>query len=276
MKRTKRTIAIMAFTLVSCSSRIVPASTPTAPAATLRLYATTATAPLVEILSTSYLQTHPNLTFETGSSNYEGVVTRIENAPEDQPIYLLSNHLPADSRLWGAPVGQDGIAIITHPDNPITALSTEALRRIYQGQTTNWRDIGGNEQPIVVISREEGSGTRAEFELRVMGNRRTTPSAQVAPSSTAVIDSVMQQPNSIGYVSMAFLASSVKALAIDGVAPTAESVLDASYPLRMTLFVIGKAEPLAETQPDMRAFIAWMQSSAGQAVIGRRYIPFTP
>lgn len=276
MKRTKRTIAIMAFTLVSCSSRIVPASTPTAPAATLRLYATTATAPLVEILSTSYLQTHPNLSFETGSSNYEGIVTRIENAPEEQPLYVLSNHLPPDSSLWGAPIGHDAIAIITHPDNLITALSTEALRRIYQGQTTNWRELGGSDQPIVVISREEGSGTRAEFELRVMGSRRTTPNAQVAPSSTAVIDSVLQQPGSIGYVSMAFLDTSVKALAIDGVAPTIESVSDASYPLRMTLFVIGKSEPLAETQPDMRALIAWMQSSEGQAIIGSRYVPFSP
>lgn len=275
MKRTKRTIAIVAFTLVSCSSRVVPASTPASPAATLRVYATSATVPLVEMLTSTYLQTHPNLVFETNSSNYEGIIERLQGAPEDQPIYFLSNHLPAGSALWGAPVGIDGIAIITHPQNDLSGLSMDALRQIYQGQITNWRELGGVDQAIQVISREAGSGTRAEFELRVMGSRRTTASAQVAPSSAAMISSVAEQVGSIGYVSMVYVDQTVKMLEIDGVLPSQISVAENIYPLRTTLFIVGAYEPLAETQPDIRAFIAWMQSPEGQALVAELYVPFS-
>src|SRR5690606_36976505 len=102
-----------------------------------------------------------------------------------------------------------------------------------------------------------------------------TASAQVAPSSAAMISSVAEQVGSIGYVSMVYVDQTVKMLEIDGVLPSQISVAENIYPLRTTLFIVGAYEPLAETQPDIRAFIAWMQSPEGQALVAELYVPFS-
>jgi phosphate transport system substrate-binding protein len=216
-------------------------------------------------LAAAYSQLYP-YTFDIVIGNYEAMVDGLNRG---EIRYFLSNHLPADSPLLGWPIGQDGIAIIVHPDNRLAGLTTEELRSIYQGFVPNWREFGGQDMEIVVISREDGSGTRAEFERLVMGNRPTTLAAQIAPSSEAVMTSVAAQVGGIGYVSMGYLDSSVRALAVEGVLPTMETVYDNTYPLRSTLYFVGLEEP----QDDYRLFIGWVQSPAGQAVVARQYAP---
>jgi phosphate transport system substrate-binding protein len=270
MKPATRALAVIAFTtLVSCSTA-APASPPTAATVTLKLYATTATAPLVADLTGHYSLFDPAFRFEILTGNYQIMLDRLTAG--EMP-YFISNHLPIESQtslgLWAAPIGQDGIAIITHPDTPIAGLSLEQLRDIYQGRIGNWSNLTGADIDIIVISREEGSGTRAEFEQQVMGTRRTTQAARIAPSSETVITSVANLPGSIGYVSISYLDDSVKALAIDNITPTLEHIGDNTYPLRSTLFVVGLAEPEAH----YRAFIGWIQSPAGQSVVAQHYAP---
>lgn len=268
MRRAKRTLAIMALTLASCSAQIVPASTPTIDTAILRLNGTSATLPLLTDLTRSYAQIMPGVNFDFHISNY---ATALSQAFGADPVYFLTNHLPPpeETALWGAPVGQDGIAIITYPGSGVNDLTTEQLRAIYQGRITNWASLGGPRMAITVISREDGSGTRAEFERLVMGERQTTQTAQIAPSSSAVIASVARQPGSLGYVSMGYLNASVQPISINGAAPTQINVADNLYPLRTTLFVAGPGEP----EGALRAFIGWVQSPEGQAVVARRYAP---
>lgn len=265
MGRTKRSIAIVALTLASCSSRMVPAATPSSQTITLRLHATTAAAPLLNDLAASYSQSYP-YTFDIVTGNYQAMV---DGLARGEVAYFLTNHLPADSALWAAPVGQDGIAILVYPDNPVTGLTTEQLRGIYQGFIPHWGDLGGLDMDITVISREDGSGTRAEFERLVMGDRRTTLAAIVAPTSAAVVRSVADLPGGIGYVSMGYLDASVRAVAVDGVPLTPETVYDNTYPLRSTLYFVGREEP----EDDYRVFIGWVQSPEGQAVVARHYAP---
>lgn len=264
MRGTKRALAIVAITLVSCSTQVVPASTPTSNTTALRVYATTATLPLLNDLISQYARANPTITFDMQSGNYE---ITLERLLAGEAVYFLTNHLPLD--LWAAPLGQDGIAILIHPSNTMTGLTTEQLRRIYQGHIANWRDLGGDDRDVIVISREAGSGTRAEFERLVMGERRTTQSAQIAPSSAAMVASVARQPGSIGYVSMSYLDDTVRAVPVDGIELTANSVYTNEYPLRSTLYIAGLAEP----QDYYREFIAWAQSLDGQAAVGRRYAP---
>ena len=266
MGRTKRTLVVVAFTLVSCSSQVVPAATPTTRSVVLRLYATTAVIPLANELTSSYSQRFPTTTFDVQTGNYASVV---EQVMREDHAYFISNHLPADSTLWAAPIGQDGIAVIVHPDNKIANLTTEQLRDIYQGRVASWQTLGGPARTIDVISREDGSGTRAEFERLVMGDRRTTRSAQIAPSSAAMVLSVSRGAGAIGYVSMSYLNAGVRSVDVDGTAPTLENVVGNSYPLRSTIFIIGLTEP----QNDFRAFVGWVQSPEGQAVVARDYAP---
>lgn len=263
MRQARRAIVVVALTLVSCSSQIIPAATPTTNTAVLQLYATTPVIPLMQDLTTSYAALNPMLVFDVMSGNYAGAQAQVDQS------YFVTNHLPADSPLWAAPIGQDGIAVIAHPDNPVTELTSEQLRDIYQGRVSNWREVGGADLPVMVISREDGSGTRAEFERLVMGDRRTTSAAQVAPSSAAMIETVAEQPGSIGYVSMSYLDGRVRSLVIDGGVPTLENVYTNAYPLRSTIFVVGQGEP----EGDYRAFIAWVQSPDGQAVVAEAYAP---
>ncbi len=269
MRRTKRALAIMAFTLVSCSTSVVPASTPTSDAAVLRIYATTPVIPLLNELTFSYSTLFPKVTFETVSGNYDMMFERLLSG---ETPYLLTNHLPDDlseSSFIAYPVGQDGIAIIVHPDNPVTNLSTDRLRGVYLGHTGNWNALGGANEPITVLSREDGSGTRAEFERLLMGQRKTTQSAQLAPSSTAMVESVASTTGAIGYVSMSYLDERVRAITINDVSPTLDEVSSNIYPLRATIYVVGLAEP----NDEYRAFISWIQSPDGQAIVAARYAP---
>jgi phosphate transport system substrate-binding protein len=273
MLRAKRALVVIAFTLVSCSGSGVPASTPTQSAPTsLRLLTTTPTLPLVQNVTSAYTAMNPSIRFDIRSGNYASM---LEEVVQGEAPYFVTNHFPLDSQtedLWAAPLGQDGIAVIVHPDNPIQGLTTELLRDIFQGWTTNWSAIGGADEPIVVISREDGSGTRAEFESLVMGERETTPSAQVAPSSAAVVLSVARTPGSIGYISMSYVNSTVRVLPIDGVLPLPTTIAESTYPLRSIVYIVGLAEP----EGDFRAFIAWMQSIEGQTVISRTHAALIP
>lgn len=264
MRRAKHTLVVVAFTLASCSSQIVPAATPTTNSALLRLYTTTAALPLANELASNYNQRFPSIAFDVTAGNYEASV---EEVADDDTAYLLTNHLPTESPLLGYPVGQDGIAVIVHPDNDALSLTTEEIRNIYQGRVTNWLELGGEDRSITLVSREGGSGTRAEFDRLVMGDRRTSRAATIAPSSAAMVMSVSREPGAIGYVSMSYLNPTVRAVTIDGVAPTLENVADNSYPLRSTLFIVGLREP----QGDFRAFIGWVQGPEGQAVVARHY-----
>src|SRR6185295_20060474 len=174
MRRAKHALVVVAFTLVSCSTAALPASTPTSDSVTLRVYATTATIPLLHDLTSRYSEANPSVTFEIFTGNFQTVFDRLMSNGDG---YLLTNHLPdsaADLSLPAWPIGQDGIAIIVHPDNSAIGLTTEQLRRIYLGHVTNWNEVGGADEAIQVFSREEGSGTRAEFEELLMGDRLTT------------------------------------------------------------------------------------------------------
>ncbi|HEX2908571.1 MAG TPA: hypothetical protein VHO69_16990, partial [Phototrophicaceae bacterium] len=122
MRRTKHALAIVAFTLVSCSTQAVPVTTPTANFATLRVYTTTATLPLLTDLAARYAEVLPTVSFETESANYQ---LTLEHLLKDETPFFFTNHLPVESLLWAAPLGQDGIAVIVHPSNPVASLTTE-------------------------------------------------------------------------------------------------------------------------------------------------------
>lgn len=264
MRRAKHTLVVVAFTLASCSNQIVPAATPTTNSALLRLYSTTAALPLANELASTYNQRFPSIAFDVTAGNYDAMVDEVA---DDDTAYLLTNHLPTESPLLGYPVGQDGVAVIVHPDNDVLHLTTQEIRDIYQGRVTNWLELGGKDRSITLVSREGGSGTRDEFDRLVMGDRRTSRAATIAPSSAAMVTSVSRDPGAIGYVSMSYLNAPVRAVTVDGVAPTLENVADNSYPLRSTLFIVGLREP----EGDFRAFVGWVQGPEGQAVVARHY-----
>lgn len=272
MRRHKQAFAIvvMTTTLVSCSSRGLPAATPTTIIDPPAIYATTATAPLVNDLLTVYLDrdmfAYAESAFYQTAMNYQSQLDQLYRG--DVP-YFATNHLALDSTLWAAPIALDGLAVIVHPDLGINNLSLEQLRAIYQGRVTSWAEVGGADLPITLFSREAGSGTRAEFDRMLLGFRDVSRQSRIAASSELMLQNVLRTTGAIGYVSMGYLADRLNPISIEGVFPHADAITGNAYPLRTTIYVVGLHEPEGE----MRTFMGWVQGYEGQAVVGRRYAP---
>ena len=193
-----------------------------------------------------------------GSTSMEKVIGAQEGRCD---IGLSSRALKDDEKsagLVGTTIALDGIAIIVHPDNPVSDLSVQQIADIYTGKITNWKDLGGEDAEIVLIGREAGSGTRDGFES-ITGTKDTCVLAQELTSTGAVIDAVKGNPNAIGYASLSAVEGQegVKALTVGGVACTEETVLDGSYEIQRP-FVMVTAEG-TQLSPAAQAFLDFVK-----------------
>ena len=134
----------------------------------------------------------------------------------------------------------DGIAIIVNPENGVNDLSLETVAKIYTGEITDWSEVGGSEGEIVLIGREAGSGTRDGFES-ITGTKDSCQYRQELTSTGDVITTVASNPNAIGYASLASVKDTVKALSIDGVVPSEETVKDGSYAVQRPFVLVTKS-----------------------------------
>ncbi len=145
------------------------------------------------------------------------------------------------SGLTATVLAYDGIAVIVHPDNPVTDLDVETIAKLYTGEITNWKDAGGNDAEVVLIGREAGSGTRDGFES-ITGTEDACQYRQELTSTGNVITAVAQNPGAIGYASLASVNDTVKALSVDGVVPTEDTVKDGSYAIQRPFVLVTKAD----------------------------------
>ncbi len=140
----------------------------------------------------------------------------------------------------------DGIAIVINPENPIEDLTLEQIAAIYTGEISNWKDLGGNDAEIVLIGREAGSGTRDGFET-ITDTAEKCRYRQELTSTGDVITTVAQNPNAIGYASLAAVKKTVKVVRVNGVEPSEESIIDGSYAIQRPFMLITKTDaPLSE------------------------------
>ena len=164
-------------------------------------------------------------------------------------IGLSSRDLKAEEKeagLTGTVLAYDGIAIIVHPENPVSDLSLETIAKIYTGEITNWSEVGGNDAEIVLIGREAGSGTRDGFES-ITDTEDACQYRQELTSTGDVITTVSQNPGAIGYASVASVKDTVKALTVDGVAPTEATIKDGSYVVQRPFVLVTKTDtPLSD------------------------------
>lgn len=165
-------------------------------------------------------------------------------------IGLSSRSLKDEEKAKGLQetvLAYDGIAMIVNPANPVQELDLETIAKIYTGEITNWKDVGGDDAEIVLIGREAGSGTRDGFES-ISGTKDKCQYRQELTSTGDVITTVSQNPNAIGYASLASLKDSVKALTVGGVAPTEDTVKDGSYVVQRPFVLVTKdGAALSET-----------------------------
>ncbi|RHO55030.1 phosphate ABC transporter substrate-binding protein [Eubacterium sp. AM05-23] len=158
----------------------------------------------------------------------------------------------------------DGIAVIVNDKNPVENLTKDQIKAIYTGRITNWREVGGEDRPIAVVSREDGAGTRTAVEELLDFTEQLKPSATVKEGNGNVQSTVAANPNAIGYVSITFVDRSVKPLRVDGVEATMENVLNKSYGLSRPFLALYNEKNIT---PQTRAFLDFIMTDEGQTIV---------
>ncbi|MEM2918407.1 MAG: phosphate ABC transporter substrate-binding protein [Candidatus Altiarchaeota archaeon] len=160
-------------------------------------------------------------------------------------------------------IALDCIVIIVHPSNPIENLTLEQVRKIFLGEITNFKEVGGPDKKIVVVQREDGGGTRVSFNELVMNHTEVFVGALQKPSSGAVRFTVSGNENAIGYVGIGYLDGTIKPIAINGVMPTEENIQNGKYPLARNLYLITRGQPTGK----VKNFIDFILSDEGQEIV---------
>ena len=182
-------------------------------------------------------------------------------------IGLSSRNLKDEEKAEGLTetvLAYDGIAMIVHPENPVSDLTLEQIAAIYTGEITNWNEVGGNDGEIVLIGREAGSGTRDGFES-ITGTEDACKYRQELTSTGDVITTVAGNPNAIGYASLASIKNSVKAISVGGVAPSEATIKDGSYAVQRPFVLVTKTD--AELSETAKKFFDYITSADANEII---------
>ena len=182
-------------------------------------------------------------------------------------IGLSSRALKDDEKASGlveTVVALDGIAIVVNPENPVSDLDIDTIAKIYTGEITNWKDVGGNDAEIVLIGREAGSGTRDGFES-ITDTKDACQYRQELTSTGDVINTVSQNPDAIGYASLSAVGESVKALTVGGVEATEATVKDGSYVVERPFVLVTKQG--TKLSPAAQAFFDYALSADAASII---------
>ena len=233
---------------------------------TLALGGSTSMEKLCEAMSESFMEANPGVTVTV---EYTGSGAGLEAlAAGSIDIGNASRKLKDAEKENGSVeniVAIDGIAVIAEKSNTVTDISAEDLAKVYKGEISNWKDLGGDDQPIVVIGREAGSGTRDAFE-ELMEVKDACVYAQELDSTGAVLAKVASTPGAIGYVSLDVVDDTVIGLKIDGVEPTEEQILAGNYILQRP-FVMATTGELSEQNEIVKAWFDYIGSETGKEII---------
>ena len=221
---------------------------------------------LCEALSESFMEKYPNISVTV---EYTGSGAGLESlAAGSVDIGNASRHLKEEETSAGAVenvVAIDGIAVITDKDNEVTDVSAEDLAKIYKGEITNWSELGGQDEAIVVIGREAGSGTRDAFE-ELLDVADACQYAQELDSTGGVLAKVAATPGAIGYVSLDVVDDTIQTVSLDGVAPTEENILAGDYLLSRP-FIMATNGEISEQNELVQTWFDYVNSEDGKNVI---------
>jgi phosphate transport system substrate-binding protein len=168
-------------------------------------------------------------------------------------------------------IAMDGIAVIIHPSNLIQGLTIEQIRDIYIGKITNWKELGGEDQKIVIVSRDTSSGTYEIFETIVLQGKKVSPDSLSQASNQVVATLISTTKGAIGYVGLGYISSTVKAIDVNEVTPSKETVANGTYPISRPLFMYTNGAP----QGTAKDFIQFIWSPEGQKIVEEQeFVPF--
>ncbi len=215
-----------------------------------------------EKLAEQFMAKHPDIavTIQGGGSAL-GIQAALSGAAQIGMADLVKLPPEAES-LTAVVVARDGIAVVVNNANPLKDLTLEQIRGIFNGKIRNWKELGGADHTITVVSREAGSGTRSSFE-KIVKDVSLTKDAIIQDSNGTIRETVIMDANAIGYLSHGLLNEKLKAVTVQGISCTTEEVVAGRYPLVRPVYLLTKGEPTGAC----KAFIDYICSAEGQKTI---------
>ncbi len=241
----------------------------------------TTVGPIAKAFAEYYMAKHPDVNItvsESGSGNgAKSLINQVCDVADMSRFMKLKEYEAAVTKgimPVAHVVAMDGIAIIVHPSNPVKNLTVEQVRDIYMGKITSWKQLGGPDVRIVIISRDTNSGTYETFEKLVMQKEKIHEGAEYVGSNGAIRQRVQSTKSAIGYVGLGFVDRSVKALEINGVMPDAGTIASGVYPVARPLFMFTNGYPKLGSH--LFSFVTLYLTPKGQEIVEEiGFIPVT-
>ncbi len=241
-----------------------------AAAGTVTVNGSTTVLPAMQQVAESFMVKHPDVTVTisgTGSGNgikaLRDKMTDIAMSSRDMKAKEKTDFEGHGMKPVRFTVAYDAIIPVVNTKNGVKNLTKSQIADIYSGKITNWKDVGGAAQPIVVVGRDSSSGTFESWQELVMGKTRVSQRALLQSSNGGVVQAVASNPNAIGYIGIGYMDGQTKPLSVDGVAPTMENAKSKNWPISRDLYLFTVGEP----QGDARSLIDFMTGSEGQALV---------
>ena len=258
-------VTMVGATFVGCGSNSENNTASSKDTTTISISGSTSVGPLMEKIQEKYEEENNNVTLEIQQNGSgAGIKDVISGISE---IGMSSRELKDEEKgsVQGTTVAYDGIALLVNPENPVKNISLEDVKKIYTGEITNWKEIGGDDAPIVVVSREEGSGTRDAFQ-EIVGyeSEELLKDATISDGSGAVKTTVAGNKNAIGFASFEYIDNTVAALNVNDVEPTADNVKSGDYKISRPFILVTKEDSLTE---DGQKLIDFALSAEGQQIV---------
>ncbi|HNX36149.1 MAG TPA: phosphate ABC transporter substrate-binding protein [Kiritimatiellia bacterium] len=232
------------------------------PRENITMAGSTAFQPFAEKLADQYMNAHPEvaITIQGGGSAL-GIQSALSGTAQIGMADLVT--LPKEAEaMKSMVVARDGIAVVFNPANAVTALTMEQVRGLFSGTIKNWKEIGGADHTVAVISREAGSGTRTSFE-QIIGGVSLTPDALIQDSNGTIRETVANDTHAVGYLSHGLINERIKPVTVDGYSCTEKDIMDGNYRLVRPVYLVYKDQ----VSPACHAFLDYMLSSEAQNLL---------
>lgn len=267
------------FIALALSVALAPSFTPSALAAEeIIITGSTTVLPVMQKAGEAFMGANPGISLAiSGGGSGNGIKALNEGLCD---VAMSSRDIKATERAQGAARGVnavgtaiavDALVPVVHPSNPVKNLSSEQLQQIYMGKISNWKELGGNDERIVVISRDTSSGTYETWEEFIMQKQRVAASALLQASNGAVVQVVAKNKRAIGYIGLGYLTSSIKKLDVDGIEATPASALSREWPIARELYIFTNGQPAGAVKKLVDYLVDPQKGQKAVAEIG--YIP---
>lgn len=220
--------------------------------------------PYMDKLQAGFTKIHPRILIESdGGGSTAGLIAVKRSAIDLATMSREVRRDEDDQYTRDYLIGKDAVAIVVHPSNPVAGLTAAQLHELFTGKITNWQQVGGSDAPVVIVGRKSGSTTRKAMDEMVMQGLDFPKAAVAADSAETVAKTVAGNPNAIGYVALKDLTAGVRALAVNNVPVSKETILSGRYPLSRSFYLVIYDKPKSAVQK----FVDYVISNEGQAIL---------